>query len=483
MKAARGASELYVGDKELQREGREFLVAFYATLRALGLYPLENQTVQKSLSELDETAETLLSHEGEIVFRAVGDFFFLNNERLKVDLGSYATFGAIARAIRRHGIGEIYVESGVDRAEWVAFLTLLRANPGDDAFGAFQERMARSAVQHIRAETEKQGSQEDEVSDTDRSREAAKRTFAKGVHVARELLTGVRIGKSVSLRKVKRAVQSVVDQVLNNETSIMGMTALRDHDEYTFTHSVNVCIFSVALGKKLGLNRQQLYELGLGALLHDVGKMRIPKDVMNKPGALTEEDFDTLRLHPVEGLMAIFGMGEFLDLPLRPMLAVYEHHMKVDLTGYPKVIRPRNPTIFPRIVALADGFDAATTKRVYQEPWTPDRALREMRESPARGFDPLLVKAFISMTGIYPVGTTVILDTYELAVVVAPNPRADALHQPMVRIVFDGMGQRIQQPPLVDLTEVNPETGQTRRTIVKSTDPERYGLRVGDYFV
>jgi HD-GYP domain-containing protein (c-di-GMP phosphodiesterase class II) len=279
-------------------------------------------------------------------------------------------------------------------------------------------------------------------------------------------------------------VQSVVDQVLNNETSIMGMTALRDHDEYTFTHSVNVCIFSVALGKKLGLDRQQLYELGLGALLHDIGKMRIPKEVMNKTGDLTPEDVDTLRLHPVEGLLAIFGMGEFLDLPLRPMLMVYEHHMKIDLTGYPRVLRPRRPTILPRIVALADGFDAATTKRVYQAvPWTPDRVLREMRDSTERGFDPLLVKAFISMTGIYPVGATVILDTFELAVVVAANPKAEALHQPVVRIVYDAMGQRIDDPPLVDLAETDPGTGQPRRTIVKATDPDRYGLRVGDYFV
>jgi HD-GYP domain-containing protein (c-di-GMP phosphodiesterase class II) len=480
-----GASELFALDKELQREGREFLTAFYATLRALGLYPLENQTVQNALSELEQCSSKLLEQEGEIVFRPVGDFFFLNNERLKVDLGSYATFGAIARAIRRHGIGEIGVENGAGRADWVAFLTVLRATPPDeDPYSAFLERLSRSAVRHIRTDSEKKSGDHDEVSDTDRSKEAAKRTFAKGVNVARELLTGVRMGKSVSLRKVKRAVQSVVDQVLNNETSIMGMTALRDHDEYTFTHSVNVCIFSVALGKKLGLDRQQLYELGLGALLHDVGKMRIPKEVMNKTGDLTSEDVDTLRLHPVEGLMAIFGMGEFLDLPLRPMLMVYEHHMKIDLTGYPRVLRPRRPTILPRIVALADGFDAATTKRVYQAvPWTPDRVLREMRDSTERGFDPLLVKAFISMTGIYPVGATVILDTFELAVVVAANPKAEALHQPVVRIVYDAMGQRIDDPPLVDLAETDPGTGQPRRTIVKATDPDRYGLRVGDYFV
>jgi HD-GYP domain-containing protein (c-di-GMP phosphodiesterase class II) len=483
LRSERDAPEPHTRDEELQRKGRDFLTSLFATLRALGLYPLENQSVQKALTELEGTATALLDHEGEIYFRPVGDFFFLNDERLKVDLATYATFGAVTRALRQHGIGEIRARRETARAEWVAFLTLLRTTPAEDPFPAFRDRLARSAIQNIFVGAERGEFEGDEISDMDWSKDAAKRTFAKGVSVARELLSGVRIGKSVSLRKVKRAVQSVVDQVLNNETSIMGMTALRDYDEYTFTHSVNVCIFSVALGKKLGLNRHQLYELGLGALLHDVGKMRIPKEVMDKAGSLTREDVRTIQLHPVEGLLAILGMGEFVDLPLRPMLAVYEHHMKVDLTGYPQVVRPRNPTVFSRIVALADGFDAATTKRVYQEPWTPDRTLREMRDNPSRGFDPLLLKAFVSMTGIYPVGTTVILDTFELAVVVAPNPRPEALHQPLVRIVFDGMGQRLEKPLSVDLAELDPETGRPRRTIVKSTDPERYGLNVGDYFV
>jgi hypothetical protein len=166
------------------------------------------------------------------------------------------------------------------------------------------------------------------------------------------------------------------------------------------------------------------------------------------------------------------------------MLVAYEHHMKIDQTGYPRSVRPRTPSLFGRIVAVADGFDAATTKRSYQaQPWPADHVLREMRDNPTRGFDPLIVKAFISMTGIYPVGSLVILDSYELAVVVAASTRPDAMHQPTVRIIHDSMGIPLDPAPLLDLTQLNPATGEPLRSIIKTTDPERYGIHVGDYFV
>jgi hypothetical protein len=185
----------------------------------------------------------------------------------------------------------------------------------------------------------------------------------------------------------------------------------------------------------------------------------------------------------VEGLLSLFEMRGLSELPLRAMLVAYEHHMKVDQTGYPRSIRTREPTLFGRIVAVADAFDAATTQRSYQaQPWPADRVLREMRDNPARGFDPLVVKAFISMTGIYPVGSVVILDTLELAVVVQANPDPEALHQPIVKVVFDSLGVPISPPRLLDLAELGAD-GRPVRSIIKTTDPERYGINVGDYFV
>ena len=300
--------------------------------------------------------------------------------------------------------------------------------------------------------------------------------------MAKNVLGDTRLGKSVNGRRVKRAVQSIVDQVLNNETSIMGMTALREYDDYTFTHCVNVCIFSVVLGQKLGLTKLQLYELGLGALFHDIGKMRVPQEVLQKPAALTAEELELMRQHPTEGLLALFNMHGFGEVPYRAMLMAYEHHMKLDLSGYPKNRRPRKPTLFSRIVAVADGFDAATTQRVYVDrAWRPEEALKEMRDNPRRGYDPLLVKALINVTGIYPVGTLVILDTHEMAVVTAPNPDPSRIHQPIIKVIYDAAGRGLPEPITVNLGEEEP--GQPTRTIIKTTRAEKYGIDVGQYFL
>jgi HD-GYP domain-containing protein (c-di-GMP phosphodiesterase class II) len=473
---------LTADDRGLQRRGRELLFALAASLRSLQLYPMENQTVVNALSELDGVTAELLSTEEQLTIRFVSDFFFVNDLRLRIDLASYATYGTVGRALARHGIGELEVFRGVTVPEWTALLALVNAEPDpEDRFGSFLERLGRTAVLHLSVGPDRES--EPDLRD-DEARRMAKRAYAQTVAVAREVMGGLRMGKGVSLRPVKRAVQSIVDQVLTNETSIVGLTTLRDYDEYTFTHSVNVCIFSVALGKKLGLDKHQLYELGLGALLHDVGKVRMPLDLINKAGPLTAEEFEVLKEHPAEGLLGMFDMRGLAELPLRAMLMAYEHHMKIDQTGYPLSARPRDPTLFGRIVAVADGFDAATTKRSYQaQPWPPDRVLKEMRDNPGRGFDPLLVKAFISMTGIYPVGSAVILDTFELAVVTARNPRPEAMHQPIVQVIYDSMGVRVEPPRTMDLAETDPATGKPLRTIIKTTDPERYGIHVGDYFV
>jgi HD-GYP domain-containing protein (c-di-GMP phosphodiesterase class II) len=188
--------------------------------------------------------------------------------------------------------------------------------------------------------------------------------------------------------------------------------------------------------------------------------------------------------HPDFGLVLLFDLHGFEEPPFRAMLTAYEHHMRIDFSGYPRVLRKRWMGFFSRIVAVADAFDAATSKRSYQYiPFPPDEVLREMRDNPSRGFDPTIVKAFVNMMGIYPIGTLCILDSGELAVVVAPSPDPEELHRPLVRIVSDSSGRRLPEPPLVDLSESLEVTGRPARTIVKTTDPDKYNIKVSDYVV
>ncbi|MGD8700247.1 MAG: HD domain-containing protein, partial [Gemmatimonadales bacterium] len=221
-----------------------------------------------------------------------------------------------------------------------------------------------------------------------------------------------------------------------------------------------------------------------GALFHDVGKSRVPITILNKEGRLDKEEWRVMSQHPDFGLVLLFDLHGFEEPPFRAMLTAYEHHMRIDFSGYPRVLRKRWMGFFSRIVAVADAFDAATSKRSYQYiPFPPDEVLREMRDNPSRGFDPTIVKAFVNMMGIYPIGTLCILDSGELAVVVAPSPDPEELHRPLVRIVSDSSGRRLPEPPLVDLSESLEVTGRPARTIVKTTDPDKYNIKVSDYVV
>jgi HD-GYP domain-containing protein (c-di-GMP phosphodiesterase class II) len=313
-------------------------------------------------------------------------------------------------------------------------------------------------------------------------KERARQTYVRSLDVTREVMSSARLGKSPGLKRVKRAVQGIVDAILNDSASLIGLTTLREFDEYTFVHSVNVTILSVALGRRLGLTKPQLLDLGLAALLHDFGKSRVPLEVLNKRGSLDDAERAALQSHTWQGVLAMFALPTGSARPWRAMTTAYEHHMRIDLSGYPKPLRDRRLTLFSKIIAVADGFDAATTSRVYQDaPWTPADVLRGMRDNTRLGLDPIIVKAFINLTGIYPVGTLVVLDSLELALVVATNPDSTALSRPLVRLITDALGNRVADALVYDLTACD-ASGQFHRTVIRTEDPQRYGINISDYF-
>jgi HD-GYP domain-containing protein (c-di-GMP phosphodiesterase class II) len=478
------ADTVQTTDGFLRHAGRDFLVVLYTAFRSLKLYPIENAQVQKALDDLAQQTRQLLDVERELEVRIQGEFIFVNATRLRLDLDNYASFSHILGVLRQCGVGTVRMDEGVDRRQLQVFVSLLLSyaakelNPGK--IFELGQKLQDGGVSRISVEPPLET---EDVEEEERQKEAAKRTYAHSVVVTKEVINSVRMGRTANVKKVKRAVQAIVDQVLNNESSLMGLTTIRDYDEYTFTHSVNVCIFSVALGRKLGLSKLQLYDLGMAALFHDVGKSRVPLEVLNKQGGLSEEEWHIMQAHPWLGVLTLFGLRGYGEIPYRGMIVAYEHHMKTDLTGYPKSVRQRQLSIYSKVVAVADGFDAATSRRVYQTvPIQPDQVLKEMWENPRRGYDPVIVKAFINLIGIYPVGTCVILDTYEIGLVHAANADVAQIHRPVVRIVASPDGALQFPGVVVDLAQRD-ERGNYPRTIIKVSDPARYGIKVSDYFV
>jgi len=467
--------------KSPDSRGTGILSALYGAVRALQLYPAENEVVTRALQEVREQADQILDREGGLSIWFAGNYIFVNDLQVRLDLHDYAALAAFREVFRGHGVGRMEADPKARADDWQSFLMAIAADPapGQPPLEALRTELGSRSVSSISVGPP---SPLFEGSEGEEAVEAARRTYSRSVKVARDMMEGLVLGKAIGARRAERAVLSVVDRVLQEPATMLGMLTLRDFDDHSYVHSVNVSILSVALGDYLGLNREQLFELGFAALFHDIGKVLIPPAVLNKMGWLNDEEWRLVSQHPDFGLLMLFNVEGFEELPYRGMLAVYEHHMKPDLSGYPRVIRRRRQGLFARIIAITEAYDAAISNYSKQFlPCSPDEAIRQLREAETGAYDRVLTRAFVNMMGIFPVATLVILDTGEMGVVVAPNPNVKALSRPLVRIIATAEGERVGDGPIRDLTERDPDSGEYRRSIARSTDPARYGINVADH--
>ena len=232
------------GEAFTRSAGRTFIMALYGSLRSIRMYPPENPVVQKGLEELIAVTEELRDADGDIEFRVSGEFIFVNSTRLRLDLDNYTTFSYLLALCRACGVGVVRVKSKPAARDWTVFLNFLLAPQGDGPearFAAFQKRLDTTGV--VAFEVSPPVESEDDQKVRMEAKEAAKRTFTQSVSATKEVMNSVRMGQSPNIKKVKRVVQGIVDQILADETSLIGLTTIRDYDDYTFTHSVNVCIF------------------------------------------------------------------------------------------------------------------------------------------------------------------------------------------------------------------------------------------------
>jgi HD-GYP domain-containing protein (c-di-GMP phosphodiesterase class II) len=465
------------------RETRDLLQALYRAIHIVRLHRIETFQVREALERLTSLVNQIVDRDGAVELRAVRRSLYLNRRRLDSAIDNYVFYGHVLGTFQRAGVGLLRVGRALSAREWQVLLgALVAAGPDDasDSTDALARALARSGVHGVDLEAPAAAGLA--LPGEEEQRAAAKRTYEKSVAVSKELFQGARLGRSANVKEVRHAVEDIVDAVLDHEASLGGLSTLKDYDDYAFTHSVNVCIFCVAIGRRLGLTKSQLYDLGLAALVHDIGMSRIPKEILTKGATLSPAERESMEAHTWLGALSAFRLGDFGEIPFQAMIVAYEHHMQPDGTGYPRPNRPREPSIFSKIIAVAAAFDAATNTRSYSAASPPDEVLRELWEDHSLGHDPVVVKALINLLGIYPVGTCVILDSYELALVHSANTDPSFVHRPIVRLLCDANGLWLTPAPLVDLAETS-ANGDFARSIIKVTSPEKYGIKVSDYFV
>ncbi len=250
-------------------------------------------------------------------------------------------------------------------------------------------------------------------------RARTEQALSTALAVSQVYLQSAFAGERIEMRHGKRAVQSLVDRILDDDSAVLGLAALRSADNYTFHHGVNVCVLSIALGKRLGLPRERLAELGVAALFHDLGKAHVPPEILRKKGAFTPEERAIVERHPLTGARELLRMMGLTPLAHAALLGCFEHHLWFDgASGYPRVSSGHRPSLFGRIVAIADCFDALSTKRVYMKERPPRAdALAYLLGQGESKFDPRLLRLFVNMVGVYPIGSEVQLASGRTAIV------------------------------------------------------------------
>lgn len=278
--------------------------------------------------------------------------------------------------------------------------------------------------------------------------ERARKIHAKAREAVVSMFGEARLGRAVDVAGAGELVDEINQSIARNSSALLSLARLKGKDDYTYLHSVAVCALMVALGRQLGLQGDELRDVGMAGLLHDVGKMLIPQEVLNKPGRLTDEEFELVKQHPTRGWELLKESKSVCGIALEVCL---HHHEKVDGSGYPHRLSGDALTRVARMGAVCDVYDALTSNRCYKNGWEPGETLRKMAEWRNGHFDETVFHAFVKTVGIYPTNTVVKLKSGRLAVVMDQSEKS--LLTPVVKVFFSTRSNTHIAPELVDLAK------------------------------
>lgn len=282
----------------------------------------------------------------------------------------------------------------------------------------------------------------------------------------RAMFSDARMGKAISMEVARQVSEEIAQSVTRNAHALISLARLKTADNYTYLHSVAVCALMVALARQLGLSSEEVSAAGFAGLLHDLGKVDVPLEILNKPGRLTEAEFALVRQHPAHGARRLMEAGvdhqEAIDVSLH-------HHEKLDGTGYPKQLSGDQISLMARMGAVCDVYDAITSNRPYKAGWDPAESLARMSQWVNGHLDPRIFQAFVQSLGIYPVGSLVLLSNHKLAVVVEQS--GHSMLKPIVKTVFSTKSQMRLIPDRIDLSAPG-----CPHSILKREDPKQWKL-------
>lgn len=398
-----------------QSDIRNLILYFSSSIHIAKVFQTKSQTLIQHAKKMHQFLADLFKELKKIELTVSANHLFFNDERASVEMGIVGRYRSLIHDLKTLSIGSIVFEKIPELEEIVSFLCCLGTDlaASKHSFEKISDNLKKEGVKSIKIIRIEDSNQLDGILRSIRKEALSSLLESIGY------LKKITIEEEANIFEAKRIVRKFTELLFQERSYLIALTIIKDIGSYTFNHSANVCILSIAMGIELGLSRKDLLELGIAALFHDLGKIDIPGDILNKPDTLTNIEYEKIKQHPYLSAERIIFLKGIDDVPIFALRGVLEHHLDYSGAGYP-IVSTRKPTLFARIIRIVDSYDAMTTPRIYQNVRSPFEALQYIVKS-KEIYDPALVKVFLDIMGIYPPGTIVLLKGGLKGVMISEN--------------------------------------------------------------
>jgi len=439
-------------------EIKKFVQGLTAAVKGLRLYAVDHPATTKQVETLENGLFTMLQHKKMIKIGLLEGTLFVEDHLL---MQEFQAATELVEMLESHELVGFEFMAGLSANEIQSLLHLLHsgANKGQD----FADALVSQGVKKIRAVAATDDDEDDD--------QQPRKVYHKALKVVDQIFQDVRMGEIPSSEDAINVVKNMAQLTMTEPHAMLALSMLKDYDNYTFTHSVNVSVLALAIGRACKLTEEQLKPLGLGGLLHDLGKLRVDVNIITKPGRLTDAEFEEIKEHPGFGAEII---KEMEGVTSEVMQIVHGHHLRYDRTGYPSAAASDTVSPLVEMTAIADAYDAMTTLRSYQRPFTPRKAIARLRDVSGSSLHPDFVMLFIESLGPYPVGSLVRLDSNEVGLVTKVEPQDTSLVD--IKIIYNPAGAMLDEPYMMQLRPNYP------RKIIAEVDPQTKGIDVTNFF-
>ena len=462
----------------------ELLHNFYSLSQTARIHSDTHTLVKEGIERFFISINSCMENDS-LTFKISNDQLYVDDEKLTYNRTTKNLFDNIIRYFDTRGLEGVRLLEAVKHASAKDILVFMRLldNSGQKpepitwlTNGLTAENI--QWVELIRKSERPEDKREISYKDKAERRERAIRDYTYAKASIEEVAQKIKDRKSeVGIRKTVRVVQDMVTNLIEDDEVYSAISTLRVFDDYTFTHSVNVAMLSMCIGRRINLSRRNLVNLGICALFHDLGKIEIPTEVLHKKDKLDDSELKLIEEHSLNSARLLLILKASPDSKARILVPMFEHHLKYDLSGYPHADWKKPLTLFGKIISIADKYDTLTSSRAYRKSLlSPDRALGYMFDRAGKDYDPTLIKVFINILGVYPVGTLLRIDTGELAMVVS-SPSRESSKRPLVCVLEKEGDGGYKNKEIINLDERDTETGSYVREIIETYHPANLGIQ------